>query len=315
MKNIDVMGLSMRQIEMFLAVARFSSITMAADYLHVTKSAVSKCIQQIERELDLILFLRLNSGLRLTPAGKVLEEGFSQVSSLIENAVVKAQSKQFEQTCPLMVGVPAFGEHAYHIKPFLDSLKAEDSSFDYYIEYYTFKELPEKLLANDVDIIFTTLYEETTMIDLSLEYLVAERFPLTVAMRPDNPLATRKELDIDEILGQRFVVLSPVATPNYMRNVILPLFANSKGQPRIAYYAASPESIAINIRDTDEVAIIDDCYMMDTGRDLVSPVLRNSHSGMIMAWLPENDSPTAKIIEALRESFQARENAASVYYQ
>lgn len=56
----------------FLTVAECKSITIAADRLHLTKSAVSHNISKIEKELSLPLFYRGNNNWVLTSAGEAL---------------------------------------------------------------------------------------------------------------------------------------------------------------------------------------------------------------------------------------------------
>lgn len=53
----------------FSTVARFGSISRAAEALHVTQGAVSKQIQELERWIDVPLFERARKRLSLTPAG------------------------------------------------------------------------------------------------------------------------------------------------------------------------------------------------------------------------------------------------------
>ncbi|WP_179587286.1 LysR substrate-binding domain-containing protein [Pigmentiphaga litoralis] len=54
----------------FSTVARFGSISRAAEALHVTQGAVSKQIQELERWIDVPLFERARKRLSLTPAGE-----------------------------------------------------------------------------------------------------------------------------------------------------------------------------------------------------------------------------------------------------
>lgn len=56
----------------FDAAARCSSFTRAAEELHVSQGAVSQQVKKLEERLNVVLFLRTPSGLRLTPAGEQL---------------------------------------------------------------------------------------------------------------------------------------------------------------------------------------------------------------------------------------------------
>ncbi len=62
---------SLSQARAFLTVAQFHSITQAAAILHLTQSAVSRVIHQLEGVLGLILFDRKLKGMTLTEAGRV----------------------------------------------------------------------------------------------------------------------------------------------------------------------------------------------------------------------------------------------------
>lgn len=64
--------LELRQLKYFLAVADARSFVSAADRLFVSRQAVSKSISQLEKELNVELFMRDSNGSFLTPAGVML---------------------------------------------------------------------------------------------------------------------------------------------------------------------------------------------------------------------------------------------------
>ncbi len=57
----------------FNEVAETGSIRRAADRLHIAPSAISRQIALLEHSLGVMLLERTNSGIRLTPAGMMLE--------------------------------------------------------------------------------------------------------------------------------------------------------------------------------------------------------------------------------------------------
>ncbi len=65
-------AISLRQLEVFLAVARHGQVTRAARSLHLTQSAASMALRQLERLLDASLFHRLRGKLLLTERGRLL---------------------------------------------------------------------------------------------------------------------------------------------------------------------------------------------------------------------------------------------------
>lgn len=70
----------------FLHVARFGSIRLAAERLHISPSAISRQIVKLEHELQEQLLERRAEGVILTEAGKVLVEHLAAIFGQIERA-------------------------------------------------------------------------------------------------------------------------------------------------------------------------------------------------------------------------------------
>lgn len=83
--------LSLNSLKFFYYVARFESVTVAADKLFVTQSAVSKQLKNLEESLGLVLFIREARKLTLTSEGEVLFECCQQVFQQIDQCVLQLQ--------------------------------------------------------------------------------------------------------------------------------------------------------------------------------------------------------------------------------
>ena len=66
--------LSLNSLKFFYYVAIEGSVTIAAERLYVTQSAVSRQIKNLEDLLNITLFERKNKSLILTAEGKVLPQ-------------------------------------------------------------------------------------------------------------------------------------------------------------------------------------------------------------------------------------------------
>lgn len=76
----------LKALPMFEAVARLGSFSLAAAELHVTQSAVSHQIRQLEDSLGEVLFNRTGRGVSLTEAGEQYFEIIASALSQIERA-------------------------------------------------------------------------------------------------------------------------------------------------------------------------------------------------------------------------------------
>jgi DNA-binding transcriptional LysR family regulator len=67
-------AVNLHQLKIFLMVAKHQHFSKAAEELHLTQSAVSMQIKQLEETLGAALFDRLGKTTHLTAAGRILEE-------------------------------------------------------------------------------------------------------------------------------------------------------------------------------------------------------------------------------------------------
>ena len=80
-----------RQLEYFLGVASELHFSRAADKLFIAQPALSRQIQQLEKNLGVLLFERNKRNVKLTPAGEYLREEAKQVLSQLDNIGKRAQ--------------------------------------------------------------------------------------------------------------------------------------------------------------------------------------------------------------------------------
>ena len=80
------MAHSLRQFEVFLAVARAKSFRRAADGLHLSQPSLSQHVAELERELGVKMFDRLRRTVELTEAGRVLEDHLQRLFATLDSA-------------------------------------------------------------------------------------------------------------------------------------------------------------------------------------------------------------------------------------
>ncbi len=67
------MRYTLRQVEVFLAIARFENISRAAESLSMSQSAASSALKDLERQFDISLFDRIGKKIRINDLGTSLQ--------------------------------------------------------------------------------------------------------------------------------------------------------------------------------------------------------------------------------------------------
>jgi DNA-binding transcriptional LysR family regulator len=81
------MNITLKQLRAFVAVAEAGSFTRAGDKLHLTQSATSGLIRELERELDIRLFHRTTRRVDLTEAGREFEARVDRLLASLDRSV------------------------------------------------------------------------------------------------------------------------------------------------------------------------------------------------------------------------------------
>lgn len=83
----------------FYETARFQSFSAAAEHLYISQSAISQCIRQLEKDLQVQLFVRTRKGVSLTSEGQIL---FAKVESAMQ--FIEQGERQLEKLRHLEAG-------------------------------------------------------------------------------------------------------------------------------------------------------------------------------------------------------------------
>ncbi|OHR66557.1 hypothetical protein HMPREF3291_01605 [Bacillus sp. HMSC76G11] len=100
------MKFQLRDLDVFIKVAENKSFTKAAELLFVSQPSLSKTVQKLERELNVILFDRSTKSLRLTDSGLIVYEKSKEILSKIESISVSLYELSDLVTGKLHIGIP-----------------------------------------------------------------------------------------------------------------------------------------------------------------------------------------------------------------
>jgi LysR family transcriptional regulator for metE and metH len=109
------MSLEVRDLRLVEAVSRLGSLTRAATVLHLTQSALSHQLADLERRLGTPVFTRAGRRMVLTPAGERLQEGAASILSALARTESAVRTASAERRVLLRVSTECYT--CYHWLP------------------------------------------------------------------------------------------------------------------------------------------------------------------------------------------------------
>ena len=150
------MDVQLELYRFFRETAALGNITKAAERLHVSQSAVSQAVAQLEDKLGCRLFHRSKRGVRMTTEGAVLFSYVDSAVSLIENGQEKIESLKNLRDGTIKIGASDTACSLF-LLPFLQRFHTEYPDIHISVINRTTRELIQLLKSGSVDISFVNL--------------------------------------------------------------------------------------------------------------------------------------------------------------
>lgn len=193
--------IKLRHLRFFITVVDMESFSKAADKLHVTLSAVSKCIKELEDELDVQLLKRNRKSLQMTSAGEAFYKHASQTLTSYNMALSLDLDKKNEE---YSITIGALPTAAGMILPLaIHALREKFPSIRVKIISGVYEYLVEKLHTQEIDLILGRLIGKD-MTGVVFETLYEEDLYLVV--RNNHPLLSKKKISLEDIVPYDILV-------------------------------------------------------------------------------------------------------------
>lgn len=196
------MKYTLRQLEVFLAIAKYRNISHAAEHLHMSQSAASAALLNLEQRYGVKLFLRNAKSLELSEEGGTMR---NKAEALL------AHAKQFELE---LQGHAAIG----HLKVGASYTIGNHLAVNYLADYLA--DHPEANVefevANSPDVVAMVINFEVDigMIEGVVNHPELKLIPwredeLKVFCAPHHPLAQKQKLTANDIRQVRWILREP----------------------------------------------------------------------------------------------------------
>lgn len=161
--------MTFKQIELFVLVCQYKSITRVSEANFVSPQSISRMIKDLEIELNTTLLHRTNTGLIPTKSGEYFCDGCTEILARKDNLIENILHLNTETIATIHIGMATGSISAlnYHI---FDNFQSAHPNIKIKYEEYIDSELKERYLNDEFDFCITThlldenLYQNTKIL-------------------------------------------------------------------------------------------------------------------------------------------------------
>ncbi len=193
------MRFSLRQLEVFLATARYENVTRAAQALSMSQSAASGSLSELESQFDVKLFDRMGKRLQLSELGQQLRP---QAESLLEQARALEQALAGEEVIGrLKIGATLTIGNYIAVNMIAD-FRQHYPQADIVLQVANTETIAEQVASFELDMGLI----EGELQHQNLDIVHWRRDELVVFAAPGHPLAQARALSDQDLLALPWIV-------------------------------------------------------------------------------------------------------------
>jgi DNA-binding transcriptional LysR family regulator len=209
--------MELRHLRYLVAVAEEQSFLRAAQRLRVAQSALSKQIQDLEREIGVALFHRVPRGVRLTPGGEAFVREARNTLANAERAVRAAQAAEDAGEAVLRFGHGALGARAPFVLQLMTTFRRMYPGTEIAVHHLEEAEQHKAVMDGTIDLAVTYIAESPNNGMASV--LLMDCACDGVLLPADHPLAQNERVHLRELADLTYLSPSTQHWPRLCRAI------------------------------------------------------------------------------------------------
>lgn len=197
--------MDIKKLVTFINLVETQNYTRTAEAMHVTQPTVTHDINAIESEVGVKLFNRNKRYVNVTRNGRNF---YKKIRPLINNyysAVQDIQKNNQKENMQITLGYSYSLFNNRYLPIWIKEFQKIHPQVRFVIENMTRNELKQDLLANELDMMFTTGKEAKDLRNIKSYLIETESFNAIVPK--SNPLSTRPKLKLSDFRGEKMLFL------------------------------------------------------------------------------------------------------------
>jgi DNA-binding transcriptional LysR family regulator len=241
------MNATFRQLRLFLALAETGSVSGAARVMHVTQPTASMQLREVSEAVGLPLYEVVARRVYLTEAGHELARTARAMVNEWESFCQRVDALKGLTRGRLRVAVVSTAK--YFIPRLLGSFCHQHPQIEIALEVLNRDGVIQRLRENLDDLYIMS----TPPVDMEIEDEIFLPNPLVLIAAAGHPLARRKQIDLHDLDGERFLLREPGSGTRMATDRQL---ARLRFKPRLRLQLGSNEAIREAVAGQLGVAVI-----------------------------------------------------------
>jgi len=200
---LEVFTIDIRHLDYFVEVARQKSFSKAALICHVSQSAISKMIKDLEQELGTTLFNRTSKYVQLTDTGLIFLNQAQQVVVMFHNLTTEFETKIKMEKGKISIGLPPIVSSTIFAE-LLGEFKKKYPQIDIGLSEYGSKKIALAIQDGTLDAGVICIVPNHHYFD-SLSF---SKDPLCVIVSAQNPISLFPSIKLASLSNESFVLYS-----------------------------------------------------------------------------------------------------------
>ena len=269
--------MELRQLEYFCAVSSLENFTKAAHFLHVSQPSVTKAIQSLEAELNLLLFDRTQKHILLTEAGQIFLLHAKKILQDVQTAQKSLERFKTQNGGVIKLGLPPMVE-SYLFPNFFMKFQASNPNILLDLQECTTSHSVEEKLDNDF-LDFGIIFLKSDMkFKHSLKLLDSEFY---ICLPPNHKLAQFEKISFEKLRGEKFILQQAGTTQN---SVTMELAAAAGFAPTVLLNTSQLKTIKELVSGGAAVALLPKFVITDAPNFKAVPLDPPINLKVVLAW-------------------------------
>ena len=279
------------QQQCFLKAAELLNFTAAAEALFISQPALSRNIAALEEELEVMLFVRRNNVLTLTPGGEIIYRWMQESERTLQTAVHEAQKANAAPQGELRLGFVKTELASQRDTRAIAAFRKAHSNVLLSVSHFRAKEIIRHLTEHSIDI--AIMIGSAAYGDARLQYFESAVYRRCMAVPVSHPLADRASVSLKEFREDTFISVEETASPT-MNRMITTVCGAAGFAPRLRETKNTGEQLSL-LEAGQGVALLVENH---AGR--VNPLLRfipleeNFPVSLLCVWDRLNQNPSLR---------------------